>query len=105
MNKRTSPCTQCYRVANPSNCENKNCKLWQRWFLHRWEAMRAGIRAAMDRADRTPTACTGNGTYDASPRLAEQDPCETCLCPRELCEDIPCWVRKNWEQACGEVLV
>lgn len=32
-----NPCTHCVRVADPAQCDNKQCKVWQRWFLSRWE--------------------------------------------------------------------
>jgi len=38
---RVSPCVGCTRVLNPGDCENKTCKAWKAWFLHRW----AGIHA------------------------------------------------------------
>ena len=33
---KESPCKGCTRVANPEGCENKYCKEWKAWFLHRW---------------------------------------------------------------------
>ena len=48
-----SPCLHCTRVKDPSNCENKTCKEWQAWFISRWEAMRANIRADIDQAPLT----------------------------------------------------
>lgn len=40
-----SPCENCTRVQNPKGCENKNCKDWKAWFLHRWAQIHAyGIR-------------------------------------------------------------
>ena len=40
LDKRNcSPCVNCTRVANPGDCENKNCKLWKTWFLRRWAAI------------------------------------------------------------------
>ena len=35
-----SPCMTCRRVKCPGNCENKQCQVWQRWFLHRSEQIR-----------------------------------------------------------------
>ena len=40
MSRNQSPCLTCTRVEDPNKCENKTCKLWQNWFLGRWEAMR-----------------------------------------------------------------
>ena len=36
MKRTESPCAHCTRVQNPAVCENKLCKDWKRWFLHRW---------------------------------------------------------------------
>ncbi len=36
MKRRESPCVGCTRVQNPAGCENKTCKAWKIWFLHRW---------------------------------------------------------------------
>ncbi|MBO5050547.1 MAG: hypothetical protein J6C41_09030 [Oscillospiraceae bacterium] len=32
-----NPCKNCTRVQNPADCENKQCRVWQQWFLGRWE--------------------------------------------------------------------
>lgn len=37
MNELKNPCLTCTRVQDPINCENKQCKVWQKWFLSRWE--------------------------------------------------------------------
>jgi hypothetical protein len=37
---KESPCQNCLRVANPKACDNKDCCLWRRWFLSRWEQLR-----------------------------------------------------------------
>ena len=56
MNGRSkSPCLSCTRVANPLDCENKQCKLWQKWFLARWALIHAYPRKAMDKDDRKPS--------------------------------------------------
>lgn len=31
-----SPCLTCKRVDDPADCENKQCRLWSRWYLSRW---------------------------------------------------------------------
>lgn len=36
MMNNQSPCKGCTRVLNPDGCENKYCKEWKAWFLHRW---------------------------------------------------------------------
>lgn len=40
---KKSPCLTCTRVKDPRNCENKTCKLWQEWFMQRWQAMQARL--------------------------------------------------------------
>ena len=32
-----NPCKNCTRVQNPRDCENKQCRVWQQWFLSHWE--------------------------------------------------------------------
>lgn len=70
-----SPCRTCIRVVDPVRCEDKNCQQWRKWFIHRWDAMRRQF----------PTEHT------------EADPCESCLCPRELC-GAPCHQKQEWEE-------
>ena len=38
-NEGKSPCLTCTRVKAPENCENKCCRVWQNWFLARWDRM------------------------------------------------------------------
>lgn len=55
MRNRQSPCERCARVQNPDGCENKNCKVWKVWFLHRWaEIHRFGVHHG----------CAGKGKSD-----------------------------------------
>lgn len=35
-----NPCNHCVRVPDPAQCDNKQCKVWQRWFLDRWQQVR-----------------------------------------------------------------
>lgn len=35
-----SPCCGCCLVADPADCNNKNCQLWQRWYVARWDVLR-----------------------------------------------------------------
>lgn len=42
---KKSPCETCLTVLNPSECDNKKCVPWQRWFIAKWEAMRADLFA------------------------------------------------------------
>lgn len=42
----SSPCAACRRVEKPEQCDNKDCMLWRRWFVARWEQMRRAYQAA-----------------------------------------------------------
>ena len=50
MERKESPCVCCTRVQNPAGCENKTCKEWKKWFLHRWaEIYRFGQKYGQER--------------------------------------------------------
>jgi len=97
-----SPCLVCTRVRDPQDCENKNCKAWQKWFLGRWAAIRAYPRVMMDCAKREPVGVVVSGTHYAAPHQVEDfqknDPCKGCLCPKDLCE-TPCRQKTAWQKA------
>lgn len=99
--KKESPCLTCRRVRNPDGCENKQCKDWQAWFIDRWEAMRKMIRQQMERAELREDGVQVGGTLYSHPdRVREYlgvNPCDGCLCPKDLCE-TPCAVRKVWDE-------
>lgn len=101
-----SPCTLCARVRDPENCENKNCKVWQRWFLSRWALIRGFPRQAMEEAPMKPMGVPLGGRHYCHPAQAraylQTNPCENCKCPRDLC-DTPCRVRRTWEEMKGEI--
>lgn len=107
MDRKISPCGYCTRVRDPRACENKNCMLWRQWFIDRWEAMRGAVRAQMDGRPE-PVGVAVSGTRYAAPNQVERylqtDPCESCLCPRDLCQ-TPCGLRKNWQRAREDVLL
>lgn len=73
MNGRSkSPCLSCTRVANPLDCENKQCKAWKTWFLARWALIHAYPRKAMDCDDRKPSGVSvGGRTYAPPERVRE----------------------------------
>ena len=105
MINKVSPCGYCTRVPDSRECDNKNCMLWRQWYIDRWDAMRAAVRGRMD----TPGAPVGvrvSGTHYAAPHQVtaylEADPCDSCLCPRDLCT-TPCRIRAGWDRARGEV--
>lgn len=99
--RRPSPCLGCSRVKDPKNCENKQCKVWQEWFLERWEMIRAYPRQQMEQAQLKPVGVNVGGRYYSAPHQLEaykkQDPCESCLCPKDLCTS-PCSLRRVWAE-------
>ena len=105
--RNPSPCLTCTRVPNPRNCENKQCKLWQRWFLARWNLIHTWPRAVMDREDFRPGGVAVGGSLYAHPdavrRYLATDPCKGCLCPRDLCA-TPCRRKVTWLEAKEERL-
>lgn len=108
MMKELSPCLTCTRVREPRDCENKNCRVWRQWFLKRWEQLRSIPKQQMEAAKPQPLGvCVGGQTY-AAPNQVEnylkKDPCNGCLCPRDLCTE-PCRVKRAWEDARNEVLL
>jgi len=97
-----SPCLTCTRVRDPQNCENKTCRDWQAWFIDRWESMRDAVRKDMSRAELHEVGVPLGGERYASPHRVrtylQNDPCASCPCGH--C-DIPCPVRKTWEEKKG----
>ena len=106
--KDCSPCLHCTRVQDPQNCENKNCRSWQQWFIKRWDQIRAFPRRQMDDTPPRPVGVPLGGRHYALPHqvasFLQTDPCEVCVCPRQLC-DTPCRLRKVWEQTKKEAAV
>ena len=47
MKRHLSPCLSCTRVADPENCTDKTCRLWQSWFLEQWDLIHAFYRGQM----------------------------------------------------------
>ena len=100
-----SPCLGCCRVPEPADCENKACKLWQAWFVSRWERLRRYPRLAMD-LPGVPMGQPIGGNYYPTPdqlrRHLSQDPCDQCSCGPALCTK-PCRARENWAMVKGQV--
>lgn len=106
MNTNLSPCISCTRVKDPRNCENKNCQYWRRWYIARWEQLRSQLRASMEQKPEPVGVSISGRTYAAPHQVQaylEQDPCNKCLCPKDLCR-IPCNLKLNWLAARKEVL-
>lgn len=103
-----SPCMRCTRVADPRQCENKNCRPWRQWFVEKWDTMRAAPRLAAEHQPREiEGVCIGGQRYALPHRVSsylETDPCQGCLCPRDLCV-IPCRIKRSWLKARQDVLL
>ena len=100
-----SPCSECTRVKDPQNCENKQCKEWQAWYIDRWETMRKNVRAQMDDAPLLDLGVPLGGQRYISPhRIREycsEDPCSRCLYPKDSCH-FPCPSKLAWASVqCG----
>ena len=103
-----SPCMSCTSVPDPRQCENKNCRRWQAWFVEKWDNLRLQPRLAQEHRPREPEGVNIGGQVYALPHRVESylhtDPCSSCLCPRDLCK-LPCRLKRDWEQARKDVLV
>lgn len=97
-----SPCLRCTRVPDPESCGDKNCQLWQKWYIDRWNRLRLQARQAMEGVTPEPVGVRLGGRRYAAPHETQAylgaDPCDACLCPRDLCV-TPCRIRRDWEQA------
>ena len=96
------PCITCTQVIDPENCENRDCKRWQRWYIATWNNMRATPRLEREHFPKEPEGMVIGGVRYALPHRVHdylgKDPCRGCLCPRDLCV-IPCRVKRDWSQA------
>lgn len=101
-----APCRGCTRVADPCACESKDCPLWRRWFVRRWDSMRTYPRRQME--NTVPVGISiGGRRYLHPDHLREylsKDPCAGCGCPRDLCK-TPCRAKSSWEEAIKEAKV
>ena len=103
-----SPCLGWTRVPDPGQCENKNCMLWQRWFVEKWNRLRREPRLQMETREKVREGEVIGGQQYALPHRVRaylhEDPCGKCLCPKDLCKP-PCRVKRDWIQAREDVLV
>lgn len=103
-----SPCLTCTRVKNPGDCENKNCRVWREWFLTSWDSVRNYPRLKMESSHAGPESISIGGNQYVLPHrmreYLEKDPCENCLCPKDLCTS-PCPSRRAWLEAKKEASV
>jgi len=102
-----SPCMCCTKVKDPTVCDNKDCRQWQRWFIEKWNEMRVAPRLELEKKPRIAEGvCIGGRVYALPHRVdsyLQTDPCESCLCPRDLCV-VPCRIKRDWLRARQEVL-
>ena len=103
-----SPCMRCTRVANPRDCDNKDCKVWRSWFVEKWDALRTQPRLEIERKTKEMEGVVIGGVRYAMPHRVrsylEKDPCVGCVCPRDLCV-LPCRVKRDWVKAREDVLM
>ena len=103
-----SPCLKCTRVADPAACENKACVPWRQWFIHRWEGLRRQARQGMDgRQGKHLGVSVGGRVYPHPIQVQDYlctDPCEKCICPKDVCFE-PCCQKRAWLEAKKEVFV
>ena len=92
------PCLNCRRVDDPLACDNKCCKVWQKWFCESWDRLRRQPRLSREAKPVRAGTDIGGVRYALPHQVddyLDRDPCEGCLCPRDLC-GIPCRVKRDW---------
>ena len=103
----TSPCNRCTAVADPKQCDNKNCQKWRQWFVEKWDRLRVAPRLAVETQPKQMEGVCIGGKYYALPHRVDSylqtDPCSSCLCPRDLCA-VPCRIKRDWQAARTDVL-
>ena len=97
--KYPSPCLTCTRVSDPRACENKECRQWRQWFVERWALIHAYGRYHMEQTELRPTGVVIGGKVYTQPdrvrNYLSKDPCEGCICSKDLCE-TPCRSKQIW---------
>lgn len=105
---RASPCMYCTSVPDPRQCENKDCGRWQSWFVGKWDALRLQVRLDREKQELVPAGVCIGGNYYSQPHRIHtylaKDPCDQCLCPRDVCS-LPCKEKRAWLQAREDVLL
>ena len=80
------PCSACSKGL----CEDRECQLWQNWFLHKWDIARKQIQSCVwNKID-----LQGKKAFCYLLPHELEDPCATCVC-KNWC-DTPCSLRLNW---------
>ena len=98
-NYLTSPCMRCTRVSAPCDCEDKSCAKWRRWFIENWDTMRRQPRLQKELPGQQQGVYIGGVCYTQPHRVhtyLNTDPCDKCLCPRDLCT-LPCREKRTWQ--------
>lgn len=102
----TCPCNRCVKVPDPHQCENKDCRQWRQWFIDKWDTLRVKPRLEIETRPRESEGVCIGGRYYALPHRVDNylrnDPCEKCLCPRDLCV-LPCRIKRDWLAARQDV--
>ena len=108
MKTQLSPCMCCTRVADPRQCDDKSCAVWRKWFIGRWDSLRAQPRLQKEKIKTEPEGVCIGGTYYAAPHRVDSylrtDPCDSCLCPRDTCL-LLYRVKRAWNQARQDVFL
>ena len=103
-----SPCLSCTRVKDPRLCENKECRVWRRWFVEKWDALRRAPRVQIEQLPKVMEGEVIGGQQYALPHRVraylDTDPCEKCVCPKDLCKP-QCRINRDWLKAREDVLV
>ena len=95
----SSPCLTCTRVPDPRACDNKECRPWRQWFIDRWALIHAYGRYHMEQTELRPTGVVIGGKVYTQPdrvrNYLSKDPCEGCICSKDLCS-VPCRNKRIW---------
>lgn len=99
MKREMSPCCVCTRVADPEGCTDKTCRVWQAWFLRKWEQSRMEILQMKQAPAKNAGVALGGRRYAAPHEVRaylRTDPCGSCRVPGGICT-APCRKRLVWE--------
>lgn len=106
--KYPSPCSTCDKVPDPQACENKECRPWRQWFMYRWALIHAWgcyhlKQSDLQSADETAGEKVRT-SQDRSRSYLSKDPCDGCICPKDLCS-TPCRDKRIWQQRREDVFL
>lgn len=103
--KHHSPCLTCTRVLDPQVCENKECRPWRQWFIGRWALIYAYGQLNLMLSD----PCAEHNVEDkrnlnSTIRQSSEDPCDGCVCPKDMCT-VPCRAKRIWQEQKEDVFL